>query len=75
MQFKKFDYQKDKKLTELRKICNACGSKAIKKTFSYLSFKFFYTKPESIISEYIPEIAYYVATINIKNIRLVELIC
>lgn len=73
MQIKKFDYSKDKKFTQLREIANKCGSKTIKETFGYLSFIFYHTEKEKLISEYIPMVAYYVFKLNKSYIRLIDI--
>lgn len=73
MIIKKFSYANDKNLTELKKICKQCGSNALKKTFEYLKILFYFTKPEKVISEYIPDVAYYVATISKQHIRIVDI--
>lgn len=70
---KSFDYNQDKKLIELKKINDKCGSKKLKKTFEYLRLIFYHSPKEKIISEIIPNVAYYVATINQKNIRLIDI--
>lgn len=73
MKVKIFNYDQDKKLIELKKINDKCGSKKLKKTFGYLSFLFYRTDNKKIISEYIPNIAYYVLIINKTHIRLIDI--
>ena len=73
MKIKKFRYCNDRKLIELKSICKRCGSDALKKTFEYLRILFYFTNPEKVISEYIPDIAYYVATISKQHIRIVDI--
>lgn len=73
MQIKTYRYSNDEKLVELKKISDKCGSETIKKTFDYLRFIFYHSKKENIISEYIPQVAYYVATLSKKSIRIIDI--
>lgn len=68
-----FEYSKDRNLTALKQICVRTDSIALKKTFEYLRILFYFTKPEKIIAKYIPELAYVVATISKKHIRIVDI--
>jgi GNAT superfamily N-acetyltransferase len=70
---KLFSYQEDKKLESLKVICRKTGSARLKQTFEYLRFLFYRSEPNKIISEFIPETAYYVATICKNHIRLVDI--
>lgn len=68
-----FKYSEDKNLSQLKNICVKTDSLALKKTFEYLRILFYFTKPEKIIAKIIPNVAYIVATIAKKHIRIVDL--
>ena len=68
-----FKYSEDKNLSQLKNICVKADSLALKKTFEYLRILFYFTKPEKIIAKIIPNVAYIVATIAKKHIRIVDL--
>lgn len=73
MQIKKYLYSDDKNLVKLKQISDKSGSKTIKETFAYLRFIFYHSKKENLLSEYIPQIAYYVATKSKKAIRIIDI--
>lgn len=73
MQIKTYEHSKDEKLSELKKISDKCDSKTIKETFAYLRFIFYHSKKENLLSEYIPQIAYYVATKSKRAIRIIDI--
>lgn len=68
-----FKYSEDINLSQLKNICVKTDSLALKKTFEYLRILFYFTKPEKIIAKIIPNVAYIVATIAKKHIRIVDL--
>lgn len=73
MEIKQFKYVEDRNLKALKQICVKTGSKALKKTFEYLRILFYFTNPEKVIAEYIPDTAYYVATANREHLRIVDI--
>lgn len=72
MELKKFNYLEDRNLVELKKICKKSGSKALNKTFEYLRVLFYFNR-DKVVSEFIPDVAYYVAQVGKDKIRLVDL--
>lgn len=73
IKIKDFKYSEDINLSQLKNICVKTDSLALKKTFEYLRILFYFTKPEKIIAKIIPNVAYIVATIAKKHIRIVDL--
>lgn len=73
MTIKKFDYKSDRGLKALKTICKQTGSTALKKTFEYLRILFYFTPPEKVFAEFIPNIAYCIATVSKNHVRLVDI--
>lgn len=72
MELKKFNYLEDRNLVALKKICKNSGSRALNGTFEYLRVLFYFNK-DKVVSEFIPDVAYYVAQVGKDKIRLVDL--
>lgn len=71
MELCKFEYNENS-IKQLKSICDKCESPAIKRTFDYLRILFYFSK-DKIISEFIPDVAYYVATFSRNKIRIVDI--
>lgn len=73
MELIRFAYNEDRNLTKLKEICKKSGSNALKRSFEYLRIVFYHSNPNKVISEYVPNVVYYVATIGKNKIRLVDI--
>lgn len=62
----------DRGIKQLKQICDSSGSPALKRTFDYLRILFYFSK-DRVVSEYIPNVAYYVATVSKNKVRLVDI--
>lgn len=71
MELLKFEYS-NRNMRQLKQICDKAGSPALKRTFEYLRILFYFNR-DKVVSEFIPDIAYYVASVSKNQVRLVDI--